>query len=293
MPTRKAIRAGSFYPADAATSQAEARDLIDQAPCSEDLPTRRYGGLAPHAGWVYSGLLAARTIRALFEAGPEPTTVILLGADHTGQASLGEVWPDGEWTWPGGAVPVDDRLAEALIAACPAIRANAAAHDYEHSLEVQVPLLYAMDDEVRIVPVAVPATEVALEVGEKIGRYLTTLRKPGEVTLLGSTDLTHHGGHFGSPGGTGKQSEAYASENDHALLEHVLAMDGEAVLRHAAEHHSACGAGAIAATIEATRQLGATRGQLLEYTNSYRITHARRPNLADDTSVGYASVVFV
>lgn len=232
-------------------------------------------------------------MRALFDVDSPPRTAILLGADHTGQARLGEVWPEGAWLVPGGQVQVDAALAERLISAGPALRANPSAHDYEHSIEVQVPLLREMGEDVRIVPVAVPASGQALEVGRQIGEVLAGLDEPGEVTLLGSTDLTHHGGHFGSPGGTGARSEAYASENDRRLLEHVLSMDAEGALRHAAEHHSACGAGAIAATIVATQRLGAKRGQLLEYTNSYRITHARQPGLGEDTAVGYASVVFV
>ena len=69
-------------------------------------------------------------------------------------------------------------------------------------------------------------------------------------------------------------------------------MDAAAVLSEAETHGNACGAGAIAATIEACRATGATRGILLHYTNSYEVVHARYPYELDDTTVGYASVVF-
>ena len=76
------------------------------------------------------------------------------------------------------------------------------------------------------------------------------------------------------------------------MLDLVETMAAEKIVPEATERRNSCGAGAIAAAITACRQLGASRGLVLAYTNSYEISHAIRPNYADDTTVGYASVVF-
>jgi AmmeMemoRadiSam system protein B len=113
------------------------------------------------------------------------------------------------------------------------------------------------------------------------------------VVVVGSSDLTHHGGHFGSPGGHGPQSEAYARNNDQRMIQRIETLDAKGVLVEANEHRNACGGGAIAATIAAVRGLGATSARLLEYTNSYQVIRQLQPSAADDTTVGYAAMVFI
>ena len=76
------------------------------------------------------------------------------------------------------------------------------------------------------------------------------------------------------------------------MLDLVEAMDAEAIVPEATQHHNACGAGAVAATVAACKALGARRGVCLEYDNSYTITHRKYPWELDDTTVGYAAVVF-
>ncbi len=76
------------------------------------------------------------------------------------------------------------------------------------------------------------------------------------------------------------------------MLDLIVAMDAQAIVAEAEARGNACGAGAIAATLAACQALGATRGCCLEYTNSYEVVHAMYPNDMDDTTVGYASVVF-
>ena len=76
------------------------------------------------------------------------------------------------------------------------------------------------------------------------------------------------------------------------MLDLVEAMAAEKIVPEATERRNSCGAGAIAAVISACRELGASRGHVLAYTNSYEISHAVRPDYTDDTTVGYASVVF-
>lgn len=289
MSIRESVRAGSFYQASPAACRNEAQALIDAAITPDDLPKTLYGGIVPHAGWAYSGRLAAETLKALIGANPGQTYV-LFGADHTGSARRGEVYESGAWKSPLGEVAIDEELASELLAPDSPLRANGDAHAREHSIEVQIPIIQVLDEHAKIVPIAVPPTPLAVDVGRTVGDVLAA--RGGGALVIGSTDLTHHGGHFGSPGGHGKVGEQWTRANDRRMLDLIEAMSADEVIAEARQQMNACGAGAIAATIAACGQLGARRGICLEYTNSYEVVHAVDPSYPDDTTVGYASVVF-
>lgn len=296
MTLRDCYSAGGFYEASPASCRTAADNLLASADVPADVPRALYGGLVPHAGWVYSGRLAAMTFKALCASTPVDTFV-LFGADHFGAVAMGEVCDTGAWATPLGEVDVDEELAAALVAAADCLRANPAAHDYhpsarraEHSIEVQLPLIKALADEARIVPIAVPPTPLAIDIGRAVGGVLAGA--PGRTVVVGSTDLTHHGGHFGSPGGRGVIGEQWSRNNDKRMIDLIEAMDDAHTIDEAAANRNACGAGAITAAIAACKVLGATRGMCLEYTNSYEVIRTMYPTHHDDTTVGYASVVF-
>jgi AmmeMemoRadiSam system protein B len=289
MNIRLPLYAGSFYESAAGTCRHHVQKLLEQAVLPPRLPGRLYGGLVPHAGWTYSGAVAARTFKALTQK-EAPETVVLFGADHRGSAAEGEVFDSGLWETPLGEAMIDEAVAAAILGAGAALRANPRAHAQEHSLEVQVPLLQTLAPGVKIVPIEVPPTAAAPEIGRAVGEVLA--RDFPKVRVVGSTDLTHHGGHFASPGGQGAAGERWARQNDRRMLDLIEAMDAEAIVAEAEAHENACGAGAIAATLAACKALGAKRGILLHYTNSYEVVHAQYPDDPDDTTVGYASVVF-
>ena len=289
MNVRLPYRAGSFYPASPGRCREDVHCLTDSVDLPTDLPQGLRGGLVPHAGWTYSGKLAAGTLKALC-AGGAPKTFVVLGADHTGAARQGEVFDSGAWQTPVGDLSIDEELASALLDAASSLRANPQAHTQEHSIEVQTPLIQILAPEAKFVPITVPPTAPAVQIGEAIGEVLS--RGPGPTVVVGSTDLTHHGGHFGSPHGTGRAGEQWSRQNDRRMLDLIEAMEAERIIVEARERMNACGAGAVAATVAACKCLGATRGLCLEYTNSYELIHATMPDYADDTTVGYASVVF-
>lgn len=263
--------------------------MLDAVELPEDLTGPVFGGIVPHAGWMFSGSLACKTLSAV-TIGREVSTFVLLGADHTGQVSRGEVYDSGVWKTPLGDAQIDGELAAEILSADDVLRPNPSAHDMEHSLEVQVPLIQVLAPEARIVPIAVPPATLAVDIGKAVGRAVKA--RAGEVAIVGSTDLSHHGGHFPAPGGRGPQGEQYARREDERMIELMEKMDAESVVPEAQQHHNACGAGAIAATIAACRALGASKGRLLEYTNSYQVVQKMYGG-SDDTTVGYASVVFV
>ena len=289
MSVRPPVVAGRFYEADASTCRRQVQRLFEAAALPDDLPGELFGGLVPHAGWMFSGRLAAMTLQALAQTGPVDT-LVLFGADHSQCARQGEVYDRGEWRTPLGQMPIHEELAAALLEAGGSLRANADAHRREHSIEVQVPLIQVLCPEARIVPIAVPRTELATRIGTAVGQVLAD-RYPA-ARVVGSTDLTHHGGDFGAPGGTGRVGERWTRANDRRLLDVIEALDAEGVVPETRQRGNACGPGAVAATIAACRTLGATRGVCLEYTNSYEVMLALHPHDPGDVTVGYASVVF-
>lgn len=289
MSVRQPVRAGSFYEASGDACEREARKLFEQAELPDNLPGVLYGGVVPHAGWMYSGRLAAQTLKALHAARPLDI-VVIFGADHVGVVRAGEVYAEGAWRTPLGDVQVAEDTADSILQRNADLWANPDAHGYEHSIEVQVPLIRHIAPEAQIVPIAVPPGELAVSVGQTVGDVLA--EEFPNARVIGSTDLTHHGGHFPSPGGRGTQGVEWTRQNDLRMLNLVEAMDAEGVIREAAERGNACGAGALAAAIAACRRLGASRGMVLEYTNSYEVIHSMYPDEPDDTTVGYASAVF-
>ena len=294
MNIRQSVRAGMFYEASPGPCRHHVDRLLAAAEVPADLPAPLVGGIVPHAGWVYSGALAARTFKALL-AGGSMRTVVLFGADHVGIVRRGEVYDSGVWQTPLGEIAVDAELAAAVLAAGDCCRARPEAHAGEHSLEVQVPILQVLQPNIRILPIAVPPAELAVEVGQAVAKAIAQ-RAGGAgtagVCLVGSTDLSHHGGHFPAPGGRGEVGEKWTRANDRRMIDLMEALDAQAVIGEAQQRMNACGAGAIAATIAACKALGATKGLLLEYTNSYVVVHQKYPYELDDTTVGYASVVF-
>lgn len=290
MNIRQPVVAGAFYEAPPSSCRHHVEKLLAAAELPGDLPSPLYAGLVPHAGWVYSGAVAAKTLKALL-AGRDRHTVVLFGADHTGIVQQGEVYESGLWRTPLGDVAIDEALAKEVLACDSRLRANPRAHAREHSLEVQVPIVQVLAPAARILPIAVPPGDAAAPIGAAIGKVLAG--KGQAVCIVGSTDLTHHGGgRFPAPGGRGPAGERWTCQNDRRMLDLVEAMDAEAIVPEAEAHMNACGAGAIAATVAAAKAMGATRGITLEYTNSYQVVHKQYPHELDDTTVGYAAVVF-
>jgi len=290
MMVRDPIVSGQFYPGG---RNACLRDLQKCMPTDlniDALPSALVGGIVPHAGWTFSGPTAARVIAAL-AARRTPATVVVFGSDHARAARAGAMFGTGRWASPLGDVEIDERLAERITSMTQVVIDDPHAHDREHSIEVQIPIVQHVWPEAKILPIIAAPTSQAVEVGRAVGRALEAYK--ADAVVLGSTDLTHYGSNYAfTPEGVGADALAWAKDtNDRRLIDLILKMDAEAVLADAAANRSACGAGAIAATIAACQQVGAGQAVLLEHTTSYEV--ARR--MFDESAtmaVGYAGIVF-
>ena len=281
--------AGLFYPADARSCEGELRRCAAAAPgvsASAPAGARVPAVLAPHAGWSFSGALAAAALAPLVAS--DPATVVLFGADHCGLHRGPSLHPGPEWGTPLGHVAVDVEAAAALVAAGAAAAAPAA-HGPEHSIEVLVPFLRLLLPRARILPVIVPAASGAPALGEAVHGVLVRLRR--RAVAVGSTDLTHYGARFGfEPRGRGEGAHRWSKEeNDGAFLQRAVALDPEGLLRSARERRNACGPGAAAAAAAFARASGASRGLLLAHATSAEVMGERDP----EQWVGYAALAFV
>ncbi|MFH0982926.1 MAG: AmmeMemoRadiSam system protein B [Planctomycetota bacterium] len=285
MMIREPVQAGCFY----AASEAQCRQDLETCVAEPVPPVQGTirGGLVPHAGWMYSGKVAGRVFAAI-AAQARPTTVVLFGAVHRHRGRQAALFPSGCWATPIGPVQVDGRLAERILGHTNLIIEDAYAHEQEHSIEVQVPLIRYLLPEAMILPIMVPPTADALQVGEAVARTVEAYQI--HAVMVGSTDLTHYGPSYGfTPAGVGPEGLAWAKNvNDRRMLELILGLQPQAVVAESQAHHNACGAGAIAATMAAVQQLGADQAVLLEHTTSHEVLGRR----SGSDAVGYAGIVF-
>ena len=200
------------------------------------------------------------------------------------------MFPTGAWETPLGPALIDERLARELLARAPdLVTDNPRAHEEEHSLEIQVPLIQHLWPEARIVPILVAPAADAVRLGEALGLIIKDTE--ADAVCVGSTDLTHYGPGYGfAPKGTGPEALRWMrEENDRRMIDRMLALDAEGIRAEADARASACGPGAVAATLAAARALGAARGHLVQYTTSYDVTGGAGPI---EAAVGYAGIVF-
>jgi AmmeMemoRadiSam system protein B len=261
--------AGLFYPADAGSLRALVDELAAGAasafppPAGPD-PVRLVGILVPHAGLVYSGLVAAAAWRLWVGAdGEVPSTIVLLGTNH-GAPWLDGIgaWDRGPWRTPLGEVAVDRALSEAILALGPPFEPDAACHLGEHSLEVQLPFVTRLAPGSRIVALSVGAGTGgrAIAAGEGLGRLLAERRAAGDRILVAiSTDMAHY------------PAASIAEAVTEALRPSIVGLDAaalavaeaELVRRRPGVSCGMCGIEPAVVGLAALRAMGARRGTVL------------------------------
>lgn len=263
---RQTAVAGQFYPKNQKDLKKELSRCFRN---TEVQPREIKGAVAPHAGYMYSGEVAAHAYALL----PEADTYVFFGPNHTGYGSAVALSQD-TWTTPLGDVETDRELGKLLAGSI--VDYDEIAHRFEHSIEVQIPFLqYRFAEGFKILPVCMGLQdeETAIEVGREVAR---AARESGKrVVFIASSDFTHY------------QSAERASDNDLYLIEPVIRMDVPEFYRRREERNiTACGFGPIAATMTASRDFGAGKASLLKYATSGDVTGDR------SQVVGYAAIVF-
>jgi AmmeMemoRadiSam system protein B len=290
---RRPAVAGSFYPADPDRLIELVEALVGAAgrvpgaaPVSAGsaLPL---GVLVPHAGLTYSGITAAAGWRSLAGHGGRPPVIVILGTNHSaGWLDGVGAWEAGAWSTPSAVVPVHAELAHEIVALGGPFHVDHDAHRREHSIEVQLPLLAALEPDSPVVPLAVSCATGprAIGAGERLGRLLGDRRAGGEPVVLAiSTDMAHY------------PPAAECAAVTERLLPSILALDPAALaaLEEALRGEGIPGLGCGMCGIEpavlglaALRAMGATGGTALAASTS---ADAGGPA---DRVVGYLAVRF-
>ena len=293
MQIRKPAVAGQFYADTKQGCLNEIKECISSGQISESaLPADITAGIVPHAGWTFSGELAAMVFSAIKQANERVDTFVIFGAVHSYMGSLAAVYDKGLWQSPLGDITIDEVLAAEIIKTSAPAKSEPAAHKFEHSIEVQIPFIQYLFAGAKIVPVMVPPATFAVQLGNDVARCIKK-SKGKKIVCIGSTDLTHYGPRYGFyPQGTGSDAITWAREvNDRAFIDLAVAMKAEEVLITSMEKENACGSGAAAATIAAAKAQGKTVGLLLGHMHSNEVMQ-KKFNQTSEESVGYAAIVF-
>ena len=262
--------AGSFYPREAQALWTLVEDLLGEAGRQPD-PWPAV--LVPHAGLNFSGRIAA----AVFRRVAIPDVVIILGPKHTRAGVEWAVAPHDAWALPGATVTSDPILASQLAAAIPDLTLDALAHEREHSIEVQLPLLARLAPSARVVGIALGAATLdrCLQFASGLAEVLR--RRADKPLLVISSDLNH-----------------YASDSENRRLDAIALaalqrldpaeLYGAIIAQHKI---SMCGLLPAVIVLETLRNMGTLR-------TSQRVAYATSAEVSGDATrvVGYAGVLF-
>jgi AmmeMemoRadiSam system protein B len=273
-------QAGAFYAgkAESLKRQIEECFLHTLGPgkipkVAEDGPRRIVGLVCPHAGYMYSGPVAAHAYYNLALDG-KPDIVVLFGPNHTGYGSALAVMNEGFWRTPLGDVEVDVETANNIVKESRIVDVDDSAHRYEHSIEVQLPFLqYLFGSNFKIAPICFLMQDLhsAREVGHAVAKVL----HGKNAIIIASSDMSHY------------EPQRSAEKKDRLALQAVEAMDEEKLYSVIEDYQiTACGYGPIIALTAAAKILGAKEAKLLCYKTSGDV-------IGDYSSVvGYAAVQF-
>ena len=280
MLVRRPAVAGQFYPA----GPEELSALIDQcylnplgpgtSPPAPRTDASIVAVVCPHAGYVYSGPVAAHSYLHVSSL-PDPELIVVVAPNHYGIGSGVSTFREGEWETPLGRMRVDSEAAKKLAGLEETVVFDPGAHRLEHSLEVQLPFLQRIyGDSVPFLPISLIFQDI--DTAKVLGAALSKLLKGRRAVLVASSDLTHY-----------EPADA-ARRKDVALLQRVLEGDLEGFYSTLDRLNvTSCGFGAIATVMETSRSLGLARPELLKYATSGDTT-------GDNLQVvGYGALRFV
>ncbi|MEM0359188.1 MAG: AmmeMemoRadiSam system protein B [Candidatus Hadarchaeales archaeon] len=252
--------AGTFYEGerDSLLSQIEWCYTHPHGPGKLPSPQKKEGKIlglvSPHAGYMYSGPVAAHGY--YFLASFQPETVVILGPNHTGMGSGVSLSPHRAWRTPLGEVEVDRTLSRSLAEECGMADLDELAHRYEHSIEVQLPFLqHLFGSSFKLVAICMMFQDE--KTSEEVGGALAKVLKNKKAVIIASTDFTHY------------EPQERARKKDEKALKRIVALDWKGLLRTVEEEDiSMCGYGPVAAMLRACLELGAKEGKLLKYATS-------------------------
>lgn len=264
---RQPAVADRFYPGSAKSLEQLLRNLYANSPTTDLINATAV--VSPHAGYVYSGQLAAQTIGSI----NVPECVLILGPNHHGKGKPIALSVE-DWLIPTGEIANNTTLGNLLLEHSPRIQVDEIAHRFEHSLEVQVPLLHFIQKNISITPLVI--SQLSFELCEELAGQIAQAIQgySGDVLILASSDMNHY------------QSRTKGNEKDQKVLRAIAQMDPFALYNTVLSNKiSMCGMVPVVITLLASQLLGANASTQIGYTDS--------GDVSGDTQqvVGYAGIV--
>jgi len=254
MYKRKPAVAGYFYP-------ASPRELINEL--QEYMPVRgnlnAYGAICPHAGYVYSGHVAG----AVYAKIKPKEIYILLGPNHTGYGSDISIMTEGEWEIPLGTIKIHTELAKKIIENTDYAQEDIQAHIYEHSIEVQLPFIYQINPDAKIIPIAIKMINLkhCIALAKTISELIQNLKLNEKVIIIASTDMSHY------------LPDDLARKVDALAIDKIKNFDPEGLYNTVLENKiSMCGFLPTVTMLYATKLLGAKEVQIVKYATSAEVS---------------------
>jgi len=246
---RKPVVSGQFYP----QRKEDLRKTIEGFDPKESSKIAAKGIIMPHAGYLYSGRVAASAAGKVLAR----KRILILGPNHTGLGANFSLWPKGAWQIPFGEVKIDEELAQEILSKGDYIQSDLDAHLEEHSIEVELPILYYFFKEFIFVPIAckTASLETYHAVADQIVQAVKSTKD--EILFVASTDLTHY------------EQDATARKKDRLAIEAIVNLDEkELVDKINMLNISMCGIAPVAILISCLKKLGAKKSQVALYQTS-------------------------
>lgn len=265
---REPFVAGQFYPASAQELRSEIGRLVDKK-------AKRISAIAcmlPHAGYPYSGKVAAETISRL----NIPDTLILLGPNHTGIGAPFSLMSEGLWRMPFGDVEIDSATAKSLLKNSKLLKEDMQAHISEHSLEVQLPFFQYFKPGIKIVPAVLSSgnTEDLKKLGEELADTLINSGTRNNFLIVASSDMTHY------------EPLPDAQKKDKQAIDAILELDEDRLMQRVRKLDiTMCGYAPAVVMLKTAKALGAQVAELVKYQTSADATGDA------DSVVGYAGII--
>lgn len=283
MITRSATVAGQFYP----RNKEDLEDTIKKFE-SEEHPDKVdiTGCVVPHAGYIYSGEVLASVYKNIGNKNP---IFVILGPNHSGSGPMASLMSSGKWKTPFGESSVHNEFALKILGNSNIFEDDISAHSREHSIEVQLPWLQYMFDEVDFVPICLNAGMMDVNGFKNIGKSISKAieETSRDVVFIASSDFTHFGPNYAyTPvDGTVEDKLDFIENVDKDAGEKVTNLDPEGFSEVMDEYDATiCGYGPIIAMLYAVKNRS-NEGSIVDYTTSYEVSG--NPN----SIVGYCGIV--
>ena len=276
---RRPAVAGSFYAGDSKSLNIQIENCFLDKIGPGEIPLVNpkkgeniIGLVSPHAGYMYSGPVAANGFYKIALDG-KPDTIIILGPNHRGFGEDISIMVEGKWKTPLGELEIDTNIAENILKNSKIIKKDKKAHQYEHSIEVQLPFIqYIFGKDIKFVPICMTRQDINTDI--EIAKSICSSISGKNILVIASSDFTHY------------EPQEYAENVDKQAINAILEFNPKKLYDIIYRQNlTMCGPGPITVMLIVCEALGAKKAELLKYATSGDVSGMY------DQVVGYASLI--